>query len=60
MLGRVTVLSNRNTVVRLTNILCLVDYSSSRVMASIAGMLPADVLVTRDDRTFRCVWDRSI
>ena len=39
------------------DILRLIDYSSSRVMASIAGMLPTDVLVIRDNQTFKYAQD---
>jgi hypothetical protein len=31
------------------------DYTTGRVMASISGMLPTDILVTRDGETFRLV-----
>lgn len=31
----------------------LTDYSTTRVMTSIPGMLPAEILVTRDGNTFK-------
>jgi len=33
------------------------DYSTGRVMASIFGMLPTDILVTREGNTFKSVPD---
>lgn len=30
-----------------------IDYSTGRVMASISGMLPAEILVIRDGNTFK-------